>query len=448
LRIEDTDRERYVEGSIERIVESLKWLMIEAINADEPMVQSKRLEIYKKYAMQLVEEDKAYVCTCSKEQLEKDRAEQIKKGEAPRYSGHCRNLKPQTSNLKNLEEGSVVRMKMPREGKIVVDDLIHGKVEFDSALQDDQIILKSDGYPTYHLAHVIDDNEMGITHVIRSDEWLPSTPKHIVLYEMLGFKAPEFAHLPMILGPDKKKMSKRHGATSVLQYRDEGYLPEALVNFIAFLGWNPKDEREIFSLEELTAEFELAKINKSPAVFDIEKLNSINENYIREYIKNKKENIKNLVEELRVENLSEGEIELIGRGGYKTLKEAAEYIEKLRKEPEYEASLLIFKKSDKGRTMRGLMGVLGGLKRDKEDQEDKEGKEDNKDERGWNSDGLQKVLEGVVLKEKLTNGDVFWPVRVALSGEEKSPSPVELMVALGENETIKRIEAATGKLSK
>jgi len=439
LRIEDTDRERLVSGSVERIIESLKWLGIAAENMDEPMVQSKRLEVYKKHAFDLVREGKAYICTCSREQLEKDRAEQIKKGEAPRYSGTCRNKsearssKSETNLNIQIPDGAVIRMKMPREGKIVVDDLIHGKVEFDAKLIDDQVILKSDGYPTYHLASVIDDNEMAITHVIRSDEWLPSTPKHIVLYEMLGWKAPEFAHLPMILGPDKKKLSKRHGATSVLEYRDQGYLPEALVNFIAFLGWNPKDERETFSIDELAAEFELAKVNKSPAVFDAEKLNSINENYLKTNIEKlitTSKNYKTYLKQFGIDDLTGGEIELIGRGGYKTLKEAAEYIKKLRKEPEYKAELLVFKKSDKESTLKGLQGVLEGVQGVKR----------------WQTDDIQQMMSEVVARENLTNGDVFWPVRVALSGEEKSPSPVELAVALGEEEAVKRIEKAISKL--
>lgn len=433
LRIEDTDRERFVEGSDEKIIESLKWLGIKAENIDKPMIQSDRLGVYKKAAFDLVNTGEAYICTCSKEELSREREEQIKRGKAPRYSGRCRDKIQETrnkiqTNINNqIPNGAVVRMKMPREGKIIVEDLIHGKVEFDSALQDDQIILKSDGYPTYHLASVIDDNEMGITHVIRSDEWLPSTPKHIELYKMLGFKAPFFAHLPMILGPDKKKLSKRHGATSILQYREEGYLPEALVNFIAFLGWNPKDEREIFSADELINEFSLEKVNKSPAIFDIEKLNSINQHYLRtEELKD----LRTLVEKYGVENLTDGEIELIGRGGYKTLKEAADYILKLRETPDYETSLLIFKKSDKEKTIGGLNGALGEIK----------GVEN------WEADNLQKVLEKVVAENGLTNGDVFWPVRVALSGEEKSPSPVELAVAIGKDKTVDRIREAIDRL--
>lgn len=446
LRIEDTDRERYVEGSIERIIKSLNWLGIKADNIDKPVIQSKRLEVYKKHAFDLVRAGKAYICTCGKEKLATDREKQEKAHKPSRYEGHCR-----TADLKlsDMKEGCyTIRMKMPESGKIIVDDLIHGKVEFDASLLDDQIILKSDGYPTYHLASVIDDNEMGITHVIRSDEWLSSTPKHIELYKMFGWDAPKFAHLSMILGPDKKKLSKRHGATGVIDYQNEGYLPEALVNFIAFLGWNPKDEREVFSIDELIHEFSLDKVNKSSAIFDIEKLNSINQHYLKSQISNLSddsemsesrpkrrdksttENLKNILIPFGVENLKAGEAKMIGRGGYKTLKEAAEYIKKLRQEPKYEASLLIFKKSDKEKTTRGLKGVQGKI----------QGVEQ------WKTEELQKMLENVVLEEKLTNGDVFWPVRVALSGEEKSPSPIELMLALGKEKSIERIEKAIEKL--
>ena len=425
LRIEDTDRERTVEGSDKKIIESLRWLGIRAENIDKPIIQSDRLEVYKKAAFDLVRTGEAYICTCSKEKLAEDRAKQEKEGRPPRYEGHCRTAELKLSDMK--EGCYTIRMKMPQEGKIVVDDLIHGKVEFDSALQDDQIILKSDGYPTYHLASIIDDNEMEITHVIRSDEWLPSTPKHIELYKMFGFEAPFFAHLPMILGPDKKKLSKRHGATSILQYRDEGYLPEALVNFIAFLGWNPKDEREVFSMNELISEFSLEKVNKSPAIFDIEKLNSMNEHYLRT---EEPKNLKTLLENFTIKEISEGELDLIGRGGFKTLKEVAEYIKKLRQEPEYKANLLIFKKSDKEKTTKGL-------------EETRDKLQETND---WNLDNLQKMLERVIVDNALTNGDVFWPVRVALSGEEKSPSPVELAIALEKEESIKRIEKAIEKL--
>jgi len=435
LRIEDTDRSRYVEGSVERIIESLNWLGISPENRKNIMVQSERLLEYKKAALKLLGENKAYVCTCSKERLDALRNEQEAKGVPTGYDGHCRNIKREITTLEELEkyssEGAVVRMKMPAKGKIVINDLIRGKVEFDASLLDDQVILKSDGYPTYHLASIVDDREMKITHVIRAEEWLSSTPKHLVLYEMFGWKAPEFAHLSMILGPDKKKLSKRHGATSVMQYKEEGYLPEAIVNFLAFLGWNPKDERELFSLEELEKEFKIENINKAPAIFDIEKLNDINEKYIR--IRYQELGLKGLKKELLdfgVKDLTEGEVALIGRGGYKTLKEAAEYILVLRKEPEYDGKMLVFKKSTKPNTIKGLESVLEELEKIGE----------------WNSQEIQMELGLVVTRNNLTNGDVFWPVRVALSGEEKSPSPVELAIALGKEESLKRIKRAIKKL--
>ncbi len=435
LRIEDTDRERFVEGATERIIEAMKWLGIITDNVDEPMIQSERKETYKKHALELVEKGAAYICTCTKERLEELRKDQEAKGTPTGYDRHCRELSNNGSRITNYEklpEGAVIRLKMPESGKIVVNDLIRGKVEFDTALQDDPIIMKSDGFPTYHLAVVVDDHDMGITHVIRAEEWLSSTPKHHTLYDAFGWPKPEFAHLPMILGPDKKKLSKRHGATAVLDYRKEGYLPEAIVNFIALLGWNPKDEREEFDLKGLVKEFKIENVQKSPAVFNVDKLNSINERYIRELGKSGELGRLEILGEL---GMSEGELELAGRGGFKTLKEIANYVVELRKEPEYPTELLVFKKSDRERTLVGLKKVLEKMKKIKEYGEGKEIEED-----------YQRILEKVVLENGLANGDVFWPVRVALSGAEKSPSPVELMLTLGKDESLKRIERALGKI--
>ncbi|MFA7244229.1 MAG: glutamate--tRNA ligase [Patescibacteria group bacterium] len=426
LRIEDTDRERYVEGATERIIDSLKWLGIKPDNLKNIMIQSERLETYKKHAFDLVRAGKAYICTCSKEKLAEDHEKQIKEKRPPKYEGYCRDA---NFKLEDMKEGCyTIRMKMPQSGKVVVNDLIRGKVEFDLSLMDDQILLKSDGYPTYHLASIVDDHEMEISHVIRAEEWLSSTPKHLILYEMLGWKAPEFAHLSMILGPDKKKLSKRHGATSIADYKGEGYLPEALVNFMVLLGWNPKDEREIFTLSELEKEFKIENVNKAPAIFNIEKLNSINSQYLKSQISNLKnsDQISKYLADFGVAELIPGEVELIGRGGYVTLRDAAEYILKLRKEPEYKAALLIFRKSDKEKTATAL----------------KVASEKLKTESKWDAESLQGVLESIVSDNNLTNGDVFWPVRVALSGEEKSPSPVELMFALGREESLKRIAKA------
>lgn len=439
LRIEDTDRKRFVSGSDEHIVEFLKWLGVTPDNLKTIVYQSKRLDVYKKIVLKLLEEKKAYLCDCSKERLEELRADQQKRGLPTGYDRLCRSSrKYKVESIKDLEQvleqGFVVRMKMPEKGRITVDDLIRGKVEFDASLSDDQVILKSDGYPTYHLAHIVDDHEMGITDVIRAEEWLPSVPKHIVLHRLLGWDLPKYAHLPMIFGSDKKKLSKRHGATSVMEYKKAGYLPEALINFMAFLGWNPKDERELFSLDELIQEFTIENVNKAPAVFNMEKLNNINEKYLNDQVKNQKPKIKNLLKNFGVDNISQGEVQLLSRGGYKTLKEMAEEILSTRIIDDYPADLLVFNRSNKENTIKGLElaeRVLSAL-----------------DDTEWNQQGLQMELSLAVTREGLANGDVFWPVRVALSGREKSPSPVELLIALGRDESTKRITASIKKIKK
>lgn len=439
LRIEDTDRERYVKESDKRIIEALNWLGLMPDNRADIPAQSKRLDLYKEAALKLLQMGKAYICDCSKDRLEKMRKELASKGLPPIYDESCRQKKHSLNNMIELEnalkEGCVVRMKMPKKGEIVVRDLIRGEVKFDPALIDDQVILKSDGFPTYHLASVVDDHEMKITHVIRAEEWLPSTPKHLVLYEALGWEAPEFAHLSMILGPNKKKLSKRHGATSIMEYKEDGYLSEALVNFMAFLGWNPKDEREHFELDELAKEFKIENLNKAPAIFNVNKLNSINAYYIKVKIekikvKNDREKIKKFISDFGINNLTSSELDIAGRGGFITLKEAAEYILKLRKDPEYDGKLLVFAKSTKLSTLKGLQLVESRIK----------------NYEPWEVQELQMELGLIVTRNSLENGDVFWPVRVALSGEEKSPSPVELMIALGKEETLKRIKKAIKKL--
>jgi len=430
LRIEDTDRARFVEGSDERIIWALDWLGLAPDNSDDIVYQSKRLETYKKAAFDLVKAGKAYICTCSKEKLAKSREEQEKTGRPPRYEGYCRTA---DFKLQDLKEGCyVIRMKMPEEGKIVVVDQIKGNIEFDLSLFDDQVILKSDGYPTYHLASVVDDHEAGVNYVIRAEEWLPSTPKHLILYQMFGWKPPKFAHLPMVLATDRTKLSKRHGATSVVEYKNLGYLPEAIINFLALQGWNPKDNREFFTLSELISEFKIENINKSPAVFDLDKLNSINEYYIIEQSKTQNSKFKSLIQNF-ISDITDQELELIGRGGYKTLKEFAEYIQKLRKEPVYKPEILIFKKSTKEATAKGLEEAINKIQDISKEQ--------------YNDTTIQQLLTEVVSEHNLTNGDVFWPVRVALSGEERSPSPVELALALGKDETLKRIRKAIELLS-
>lgn len=287
LRIEDTDRTRLVQGATENIIEALQWA---GIDFDEgpgkpglcnSYIQSERLPLYQKYSQQLIDSGHAYFCFCSAERLEMVRNRQIALKLPPAYDKSCRNLSAVEIAQKKIEHASwVIRMKVPEVGEITFNDIIRGDVTFNYKNVDDQVLMKSDGFPTYHLAVVVDDHDMQISHVIRGEEWLSSTPKHILLYQYFGWQAPEFAHLPLMLNPDRSKLSKRQGDVAVEDYREKGYLPEALVNFIAFLGWNPGDTREIFSLSELVQEFSLDRVGKSGAVFNVEKLNWLNQQYI------------------------------------------------------------------------------------------------------------------------------------------------------------------------
>ncbi len=430
LRIEDTDRERYVEGSVERIIKSLAWLGLNPENAGKIMVQSERLNIYKKYAFELVEKGNAYVCICSKEKLAADQEAQMKAGKPPMYAGYCREAGIKISEVEG-KKSYVVRMKMPKSGKIIVDDLIRGRVEFDASLIDDQVLLKSDGYPTYHLANIIDDHEMGITHVIRAEEWLPSTPKHKILYKMFGWQEPQFAHLPMILAPDKSKLSKRHGATGVFEYKNLGYLPEAILNFIGLLGWHPKEDREFLSLKEMIKEFSLDRVQKSGAIFDVKKLNWLNSEHIKkasvtelkhsladifghEFIK------KDLIDKLiflskeRMEKLSD-------------FKEMNEFFFNL---PSYEKSMLVWKNSSLEKSLENLKLVLEKIS--------------GVEESDFKKSKLEKIV--MPLADERGRGDVLWPLRVSLSGKDKSPGPFDIMDILGKQETIRRINVALEKL--
>lgn len=296
LRIEDTDKSREVEGAVRHIVEDLHWAGIEydegvtlnnkPLGERGPYTQSKRIDLYQQYAQQLIDNDYAYHCFCSEERLEKVRKQQMARHGRSKYDQHCRKLTAK-ERASRLEAGMpyVIRMKIPDipGGEHTFQDIIRGEVTIPYENLDDQIIIKSDGFPTYHLASVVDDHLMEISHVIRGEEWLPSTPKHLLLYDYLDWEKPEFAHMPLLLNEDRSKLSKRQGDVTVKDYRDKGYLPEALVNFVALLGWNPGDEREIFSLEELIEEFDLHRIGKSGAVFNVEKLQWMNGVYVRNY---------------------------------------------------------------------------------------------------------------------------------------------------------------------
>lgn len=288
LRIEDTDRTRLVEDAVESLLNSLKWAGITpdegaVIGGDKgPYVQSERLDIYHKMVQKLLDEDKAYYCFCTPERLESMRAELSAKGESTAYDRHCRHLsKEEVRERLAKGEPHVIRMKIPDNRTITFNDVVRGEVSFESSLVDDQVLIKTDGFPTYHLAAVVDDHLMEITHVIRGEEWLSSTPKHILLYEYFGWEPPRFVHVPLIINEAGKKLSKRDGDVSVESYREKGYLPEALLNFLCLLGWNPGDEREFFTLDELIKAFSIERVRKSASVFDFGKLLYMNGLHMR-----------------------------------------------------------------------------------------------------------------------------------------------------------------------
>lgn len=295
LRIEDTDRTRLVDDAIDNLISAFEWAGImheegpffengEMVQKGDfgPYIQSERLETYRPYVDQLIESGDAYYCFCSKDRLDKLRADNKAKGIFSGYDNHCRNGSLEDAK-KRVEAGEsfVVRMKMPENKALVFDDLVRGVVKMNTDDSDDQVILKADGFPTYHMAVVVDDHLMGITHMIRGEEWLPSTPKQIVLYEALGWDVPKFVHLPNILNTEKKKLSKRHDSVAVNDFRNKGYLPEALINFLALVGWSPEGEDEIMTLEEMTGKFSFDRVSKSGGVFDVKKLNWMNNQYIK-----------------------------------------------------------------------------------------------------------------------------------------------------------------------
>ena len=286
LRIEDTDQGRYIPGSEEQILASLRWLGLEWDEGPEvggphgPYVQSLRNERYRAVADELAASGAGYWCDCSRERLEALRAEQQRNRQPPRYDRRCLARQAEVLAARAAGIPVVLRERIP-EGSVAWDDAIRGRIEFDYAEIDDQVLLKSDGFPTYHLANVVDDHDMAITDVVRAEEWIPSTPKHLALYAALGWTPPRFAHVPWVLGPDKQKLSKRRGAPDVLAYRDQGYLPQAVVNAMALLGWSSPDGREVLTPDELVERFSLERVQSSPAVYDPKRLDALNGQHIR-----------------------------------------------------------------------------------------------------------------------------------------------------------------------
>lgn len=454
LRIEDTDAKRKVEGGVENILGTLKACGLKYDEGPDvggrggPYIQSERLPIYKKYAEDLIESGYAYYCFCTSEDLEREREKQKKEKIPAKYGGKC--IKTSKSEAeKRIKKGEkyVIRLKVPNRGVTEFEDLVYGKIKIKNEMIDHQVLMKSDGFPTYHLANVVDDHLMGITHIIRGEEWLPSTPKHILLYKALGWKLPSFAHLPLLLNPDKSKLSKRQGDVAVEDYIKKGYLPDALLNFVALLGWNPKGDQEIYSLRDFVRYFDLKNVNKGGAVFNLEKLYWMNGEYIKKlplkelvylcmpYLKETK-----LIEDGKIfetgEKLDKKYLEdviALEQERLKRVDEIPQLTEFFFKETlNYEAVDLVWKKSDKEKTKENLENLLEFLKK------------------LLNTFFVQEKLEAEVKKwigEKgLDSGSVLWPMRVALSGRRTSPSPFEIAGVLGKEKTIKRIEEGINKL--
>lgn len=451
LRIEDTDRERFVADGTKNILDSLYWAGIvpdEGVllkgsrvvqNGDcGPYVQSERLSIYQKYAQQLIDAGQAYYCFCTSERLEEVRKVQQLNKQPTGYDGHCRELdKNESAKRVAAGEKYVVRMKMPKIGETVFTDLIKGEVKFKNELVDDQVLLKSDGFPTYHLAVVVDDHEMKISHVIRGDEWVSSTPKHLQLYQYFGWTPPQFAHLPLLLNSDKSKLSKRQGDVAVSDYQNKGYLPEAVINFVAFLGWNPGDNREIFSLKELISEFDLVKVNKSGAVFNLEKLDWMNREYIKSLTSGELlSRSVPFLEAKGIKSKDKGVIEkaiMLERERVSTLAELPDVVKFVFKLPGYSPELLIWKKSSADEVKEILPKLKDYL--------------DTFDIQKWNKTDLEIKVGEWIKTNGYNNGQVLWPLRVALSGQEKSPGPFEIAEVLGKDETLVRLNVAISKFN-
>lgn len=454
LRIEDTDRKRFVEGSIESVIRSLKWAGIEVDEGVEldsegkvvqvgdkgPYIQSERLDLYKKYVDQLLAGGHAYHCFCTAERLEDLRNYQQANKLPTGYDGNCRELDiSETSKRIDAGESHVLRLKMPKDGETTFNDLIRGEVTFKNELIDDQVLIKADGFPTYHFAVVIDDHFMEISHVIRGDEWLSSTPKHLQLYKYFNWEAPQMAHLSLLLNPDKSKLSKRQGDVAVEDYINKGYLPQAMINFVAFLGWNPGTEQEIFSLEELVNEFKIEKVIKSGAVFNLEKLDWYNQ----QYLKNLKgeELVEVCLPWLVKAGLIAGSEDRqwlaaaleLEKERVKTLVELPEALKFLFVIPEYDGQILVWKKG----TLEEVKKILPMLAEFM----------DTISVQDWNKEKLQTLAGEWITKNEFSNGSVLWPLRVSLSGQPNSPGPFEIAEVLGKDESIKRIKLAMEKMS-
>ncbi len=446
VRIEDTDVARKVKGTVEAILEGLSWLGLDWDEGPDvggkfgPYFQSQRLELYREAAERLVSQGDAYYCYCSPQRLEEMRAEQVRDKQPLGYDRRCRNLSPEERAKKEAEGITpVVRFQTPLTGQTGFNDLIRGQVVFDNNTLDDFVLLKSDGYPTYHLANVVDDHLMEISHVLRAEEWLSSTPRHLLLYQALEFEPPQFAHLPMLLGADRAKLSKRHGASSITEYREQGYLPEAMVNFLALLGWSLDDKTELLSRQELINNFSLERVSRTAAIFNHEKLYWMNGVFLREL--SHEDLLQKIIPFLEsglpkevnrpISKEYVSRIVPLTRERISTLAEAATYanfffLDKL----EYDASLLIGKKMTIETTLKALKAAQEKLSLLE----------------SFDHDSLEGTLRPLADELGLNAGQLFSPLRVATTGRTAAPPLFETMVVLGKERCLERIRVAIEKL--
>ena len=447
LRIEDTDQTRLVEGAIENLIESLEWAGIkydEGVFIEDhkvvqkgeygPYIQSERLDIYKKYVGELVENGHAYNCFCTKERLESLREEQKTKGLVPKYDGLCRSVSKEEA-AKRIADGEehVIRLKLPKDKDIKFHDIVRGNITINSDDIDDQVLLKSDGFPTYHMAVVVDDYLMKITHIVRGEEWLASTPKHVYLYEVFGWEPPIYVHLPTVLNKERKKLSKRHGDVSVDDFREKGYLPEGLINYLALVGWSPEDNEEIFSMEELIQQFTFERVSKAGGIFDKDKLDWVNGHYIRnasveeitdmaipylkeaeliddEFVKTNYEWLKILIDSVK-ESLS-------------TVQESVDKVEFIfqNKVDIVEEDALETLKTE------GLPDILSAIKEELDDKE------------SISMDYAKGFMKIIHKKSGVKGKNLFMPTRAVLTGSVHGPDLVSILYLLGKENILKRIE--------
>ena len=445
LRIEDTDRTRYVEGAIENLIHELKWAGVDAdegVCLDEndniteigefgPYIQSERVEkgIYNKYAEELIEKGYAYYCFCSKERLDDIKNQQKADGKIPRYDGLCRGISIEDAKKRIANgENYVIRLKLPENRDIVFEDVIKGKITINTNDMDDQVLIKADGFPTYHFAVVVDDHLMGITHIVRGDEWISSTPKHIYLYEALGFEKPTFVHLPTVLNKNGKKLSKRNDDASVEDFRLKGYLPEALVNYLALVGWSPESNEEILSLDEMVKQFSFERVSKSGGVFDVDKLDWVNAQYIR---KMEVSELAKLVKPYLVEagfikeDICEKRLELITKTFQESISRLPEIVDQSRflfEDVEVEPEAV---------EMRNVehIEIL---------------KEKIKEELSQIDEIDEEIAKGFMKKIQKASGykgkDLYMPVRALLTGQVHGPELSNNLEILGKEEILRRLK--------